>query len=158
MRELGYIEGKNIQVEYRYVEGKSEHISSLVTELIQLKVDVLVSGAFSAIRVARRRTRNNSHGLSTLTIRSVGLVDSLARPGGNITGLARRPGPADQAELLELLTEAVPGIKRVGILFVYQQTFSRRRLGIVSRDYEAPARALRITAQCRKWPQSEPRA
>ena len=81
MRELGYIEGKNIRVEYRYIEGKSERISNLVTELIQLKVDVLVSGAFSAIRVAKQETKIIPIVIKFLTIRSrLGLVDSLARP------------------------------------------------------------------------------
>jgi ABC-type uncharacterized transport system substrate-binding protein len=146
MRELGYIEGKNIQVEYRYVEGKSERISSLVTELIQLKVDVLVSGAFSAIRVAKQETK-----IIPIIINlpddpvAVGLVDSLARPGGNITGLTRL-GRELSGKRLELLTEAVPGIKRVGILWSRTNVLAPRNRNSFQ-DYEAPARALKITAQ-----------
>src|SRR5882672_4012023 len=56
MRDLGYVEGKNIQVEYRYIEGKSERIATLVTDLVQLKVDVLVTAALSATRVAKKET------------------------------------------------------------------------------------------------------
>jgi putative tryptophan/tyrosine transport system substrate-binding protein len=59
LRDLGYIEGKNIQVEYRYIEGKSDRIPSLVAELVQLKVDVLVSSALSAIRVAKKETKTS---------------------------------------------------------------------------------------------------
>jgi putative ABC transport system substrate-binding protein len=57
LRDLGYLEGKNIQVEYRYIEGKSERIPSLVSELLQLKVDVLVTAALSATRVAKKETK-----------------------------------------------------------------------------------------------------
>ena len=60
MRELGYVEGKNIQVEYRYIEGKSQRTPSLVSELIQLKVDVLISAALSATRVAKKRDQESS--------------------------------------------------------------------------------------------------
>jgi ABC-type uncharacterized transport system substrate-binding protein len=90
LRDLGYIEGKNIRVEYRYAEGKLDRIPSLVAELVQLNVDVLVSPAGPAIRAAKQATK-------TIPIVMVitgdpvatGLIDSLARPGGNITGLTR---------------------------------------------------------------------
>jgi len=90
LRDLGYIEGKNIQVEYRYAEAREDHVPSLVAELVQLKVDALVSPYRPAIRAAKQATK-------TIPIVMVttgdpvadGLVDSLARPGGNITGLTR---------------------------------------------------------------------
>jgi len=146
MRELGYIEGKNIQVEYRYIEGKSEHIATLVTDLIQLKVDVLVTAALSATRVAKKETNTIPIVINVPDDPvALGLVDNLARPGGNITGLARL-GRELSGKRLELLTEAAPGIKRVGIL--YSSTGvggpgTRRNF----EDYEDPARALKITAQ-----------
>jgi ABC-type uncharacterized transport system substrate-binding protein len=145
MRELGYVEGKNIQVEYRYIEGKSERIPSLVTELIQLKVDVFVTDALSATRVAKKETKTIPIVINVPDDPvGLGLVDSLARPGGNITGLSRL-GRELSGKRLELLTEAVPGIKRVGILY------ARTGIGTITRrvfeDYEVPARALKITAQ-----------
>jgi putative ABC transport system substrate-binding protein len=146
MRDLGYVEGKNIQVEYRYIEGKSERIATLVTGLIQLKVDVLVTAALSATRVAKKETKTIPIVINVPDDPvALGLVDNLARPGGNITGLARL-GRELSGKRLELLTEAVPGIKRVGIL--YSSTGvgapgTRRNF----EDYEVPARALKITAQ-----------
>jgi putative tryptophan/tyrosine transport system substrate-binding protein len=146
MRELGYVEGKNIQVEYRYIEGKSERIPSLVTELIQLKVDVLVTAALSATRVAKKETKTIPIVINVPDDPvALGLVDSLARPGGNITGLTRI-GRELSGKRLELLIEAVPGIKRVGILYSTTRiagTRTRRNF----EDYEVPARALKINAQ-----------
>src|SRR6266571_648921 len=86
LRDLGYVEGKNILVEYRYIEGKRDRISGLVAELVQLKVDVFVSPTQSVILAAKQATRTipivmaiNGNPVT------LGLVDSLARPGGNIT-------------------------------------------------------------------------
>ena len=146
MRELGYVEGKNIQVEYRYIEGKSERTPSLVSELIQLKVDVLISAALSATRVAKKETKKIPivFNIPDDPV-AVGLVESLARPGGNITGVARL-GRELSGKRLKLLTEAIPGIKRVVILYSPTNiltTSSRRNY----EDYEAPARALKITPQ-----------
>src|SRR5262249_18083237 len=87
LRELGYIEGKNILVEYRYVEGRVDRIPSLVAELMQLKVDVFISGNLVAIRAAKQATKTIPIVMVT-TADPAGLIDSLARPGGNITGLS----------------------------------------------------------------------
>src|SRR5262245_64973458 len=90
MRELGYVEGKNIQVEYRYIEGKSERTPSLVSELIQLKVDVLISAALSATRVAKKETKKIPIVFNIPDDPdAVGLVDRLARTGGYITVCVR---------------------------------------------------------------------
>jgi putative tryptophan/tyrosine transport system substrate-binding protein len=112
LRDLGYIEGKNILVEYRYAEGKVDRIPRLVAELVQLKVDVLVSPAFPAIRAAKQATKTipivmliNADPVAT------GIVDSLARPGGNITGLARFMTELS-GKRLELLKEMVRDIAR----------------------------------------------
>src|SRR5207249_10796091 len=90
LRDLGYNEGKNIVVEYRYAEGKNERFPGLVAELVQLKVDALVITALPAIRAAKQATKTipivvliNADPVAT------GLIDSLARPGGNITGIAK---------------------------------------------------------------------
>jgi len=140
LRDVGYIEGKNIRVEYRYIEG-TDSIPSLVAELVQLKVDVLVLGPLPAIRAAKQATKTIPIVMvTTQDPVAAGFVDSLARPGGNITGLTTL-----QRELsgkrLELLKEAVPGISRVGALMSAAQTRDDFKW------YEAPARALKLQLQ-----------
>src|SRR5437870_10497241 len=117
LRDLGYIEGKNILVEYRYAEGKEDRIPSLVNELVQLKVDVLVVPVLPAILAAKQATKtipivmvSNADPVAT------GIVDSLARPGGNITGLSTLTRDLS-GKRLELLTEVAPRISRVGVLW-----------------------------------------
>jgi putative ABC transport system substrate-binding protein len=116
LKELGYIEGKNINVEYRGARGDTRKIPSLVRELVQLKVDVLVAPVLPAIQAAKEATRR----IPLIMVISedpvaAGLVDSLARPGGNITGLTRL-----QRELsgkgLELLKQTIPRLARVAVL------------------------------------------
>src|SRR5215510_10296018 len=90
LRDLSYIEGENILVEYRYAEGNLDRIPGLVGELVQLKVDVLVSGNFQAIRTAKQASKTIPIVMvTTVDPVATGLVDSLARPGGNITGLTK---------------------------------------------------------------------
>ena len=90
LRELGYIEGKNILVEYRYAEGKLDRVPGLVAELVQLKVDVIVSPVGAAIRAAKQATKTIPIVMMiTADPVAAGLIDSLARPGGNVTGLTR---------------------------------------------------------------------
>jgi putative ABC transport system substrate-binding protein len=143
LQELGYIEGKNILVEYRYIEGKRDRIPSLVAELVQLKVDVLVSPNLPAIRAAKQATK-------TIPIVMVtnwdpveeGLIDSLGRPGGNITGLSRLTRDLS-GKRLELLKEAVPGISRVGVLEDADSPVQTKPF----KDYQAAGRALKIQLQ-----------
>ena len=116
LRELGYMEGKNITIEYRWAEGKIDRLPQLATELVQLKVDVLVTAGSPGIRAAKQAT-------ATIPIVMAvggdpigsGFVASLARPGGNITGLSNLAEDL-VAKLLELLKEAVPGVSRVAVL------------------------------------------
>jgi len=143
LRDLGYVEGENIVIEFRYAEGKPDRIPSLVAELVQLKVDVLVSGDDPTIRVAKQATKTipivmliNQDPVAT------GLVDSLARPGGNITGISRLTRELS-GKRLELLTEVVPGMARVGILWDSGSEGSK----ISSREYHAAARDLKIQLQ-----------
>jgi ABC-type uncharacterized transport system substrate-binding protein len=90
LRDLGYIEGKNILVEYRYPEANVERIQNLVAELVQLKVDVLVVITLTSIQAAKQATKTIPIVMvTTVDPVATGLVDSLARPGGNITGLTR---------------------------------------------------------------------
>ena len=88
LRDLGYVEGKNILVEYRYVEGKSDRIPGLVAELVQLKVDALVMRPQPAIRAAMQATKTIPIVMvTTQDPVAAGFINSLARPGGNITGI-----------------------------------------------------------------------
>jgi putative ABC transport system substrate-binding protein len=115
LRELGYVEGKNIVIEYRYAEGKRDRESELAAELVRLKVDVIVTSGASVTRAAKEAT-------STIPIVMAqdpdpvgnGFVASLARPGGNITGLATL-NPELSGKRLELLKEVVPRLSRVAV-------------------------------------------
>jgi putative tryptophan/tyrosine transport system substrate-binding protein len=140
LRDLGYIEGKNILVEYSYAEGKRDRTPSQVAELVHLKVDVLVVRSLSAIRAAKQATKTIPIVMvTTQDPVATGLIDSLARPGGNITGLTGLTRELS-GKRLELLKEAVPGISRVGVLRDADSA-------IDSKEYEAAARALKIQLQ-----------
>jgi putative ABC transport system substrate-binding protein len=153
LQELGYIEGKNILVEYRYVEGRVDHIPSLVAELMQLKVDVFISGNLVAIRAAKQATTTIPIVMvTTADPVTAGLIDSLARPGGNITGLSRLNRDL-RGKRLELLKEVVPRISRVGVLW---DTSSTPELSTAFEDYETAARALKIPIQSLKVRSSNP--
>ncbi len=118
LRELGYVEGQNIVIEYRYAEGKFERLPDLAAELVRLKVDVIVAaGGIQAIRAAKNAT-NTTPIVMTAAIDPVGdaLIASLARPGGNITGLSLG-GPELYGKRLELLKETVPKVSRVAFLW-----------------------------------------
>ena len=142
LQALGYIEDKNIRVEYRYFETKRELIPPLVNELLQMNVDVLVLGAPPAIRAARQATKTIPIVIITNQDPvAAGYVESLARPGGNTTGvtnLTRELG----GKRLELLKEIVPKLSRVGILW----NSDALEIGLARgfKEYEAKARALKI--------------
>src|SRR5262245_22445101 len=117
LRELGYVEGKNIVIEFRSAEGEPDRVPSLVAELVHLKVDVFVSQATGGILAAKQATQTIP--IVMLTVQDPvqrGLIDSLARPGGNITGLIRLTVELS-GQRLELLKEVIPGISRVGMLW-----------------------------------------
>jgi putative tryptophan/tyrosine transport system substrate-binding protein len=135
LRDLGYIERKNILVEYRYLEGKEDRTPTLLAELLQLKVDVLVVISLSSIRAAKQATKTIPIVMVTnFDPVASGLVDSLSNPGGNLTGLTRFTRELS-GKRLELLKEMVPKVSRVGLLEVANP---------YSKDYEPAARALKI--------------
>jgi putative ABC transport system substrate-binding protein len=143
LRELGYIEGKNILVEYRYAEGSEDRLRVLVAELVQLKVAVVVSPALSGIRAAKEATKTIPIVMVTTSDPvAAGLIDSLARPGGNITGVTRLTRDLS-GKRLELLKEAVPGISRVGILAAASAT-AESNTATALKDYKTAARALNV--------------
>jgi len=117
LRQLGYLEGKNILVEYRYIEGRQERVASFVLELVHIPVDVLVIPHTGAIFEAKQTTKT----IPIVIVTNIdpvanGIVDSLARPGGNITGLARLTREL-AGKRLELLREVVPKLSNVGVLW-----------------------------------------
>jgi putative ABC transport system substrate-binding protein len=117
LRDLGYVEGKNILIEYRYAEGKSDRLRGLAAELVRLKVDVIVTTGGQASRAAKATTTTIPI-VFTLVSDPVGegLVASLARPGGNLTGLSSVSQDLS-GKRLELLKEAIPKVSRVAVLY-----------------------------------------
>jgi ABC-type uncharacterized transport system substrate-binding protein len=119
LRELGHIEGQNITIEYRYAEGKSDRLPELAAELVRLKVDVIVgSGGQTAIRAAMNATKTipivmAGQGSDPV---AAGLIDSLARPGANVTGLTTL-NPELGGKRLEILKEAIGKVTRVAVLY-----------------------------------------
>ena len=144
LRKLGYVEGKNIVIEWRHAEGKAERMSELATELVRLKVDLIVSpGGAPTTRAAKE---------ATITIPIVmaqdgdpvgsGFVASLARPGGNITGLSTL-APELSGKQLELLKEIVPRLSRVAVLGTSTRPGTAQQL----RETELAAGALGVKLQ-----------
>jgi putative tryptophan/tyrosine transport system substrate-binding protein len=119
LRELGYIEGQNIAIEYRYAEGKNDRLPELAADLVHLKVDIIVVAAGDvAIQAAKNATKTIPivlGGTGSDPVRA-GFVESLARPGGNVTGVTRL-SRALGGKRLELLKEAVPKLSRVAVLY-----------------------------------------
>jgi putative ABC transport system substrate-binding protein len=146
LRELGYIEGQNIAIEYRYAEGRRDRESGLAAELVRLKVDIIVVASGDVtIQAAKNATKTIPivmTGLGSDPVRA-GHVESLARPGGNVTGitnLTRELG----GKRLELLKEAVPKLSRVAVLYDPANPGS---LHEVKELLPADARALKLTIQ-----------
>ena len=143
LRDLGYVDGKNIAIEYRGAEGKLERVPSLVTELVRLEVDVLVVPIRPAILAAKQATK-------TIPIVMVtggdpvatGLIDSLARPGGNVIGVSTLNRELI-GKRLELLTEVIPNLSRVGVLQNQDEPAALDTL----KEHETEARALKIQVQ-----------
>ena len=119
LRDLGYIEGQNIAIEYRYSEGKRDRAPELVSELVGLKVDIIVvSGGDPWVRAAKNATKTIPIVMAGAGLDPVeaGFIDSLARPGGNVTGITNL-GSELGGKRLELLKEAVPKVARVAVLY-----------------------------------------
>jgi putative ABC transport system substrate-binding protein len=116
LRELGYVEGKNIAIESRFTENKLDRLPTLADELVRLKVDIIVAGGRNDTRAAKNATKTIPIvGRSLLDPVAGGLIDSLARPGGNVTGFTPI---ADVlvGKRLELLKETVANLSRVALL------------------------------------------
>ena len=116
LRELGYVEGKNIIIEWRSAEGKLDRLPALADELVRLKADVIVTSGGQATRAAKEATKTIPIVMAQVSDPvGSGFVASLARPGGNITGLSTL-APELSGKRLELLKETVPKLSRVAVL------------------------------------------
>jgi putative ABC transport system substrate-binding protein len=133
LRELGYVEGKNLVIEYQYANGRTDHLSELAAKLVDRKVEIIVTAGPSATRAAKQ---------SATTIPIVmaqdsdpvesGLIASLARPGGSITGLSR-VSPELSGKQLELLKETVPAVSQLAVFENSAQPGNRQSLNEVER-------------------------
>ena len=147
LRDLGYVEDRTVVIEYRDAEGKLERLPALVTELVALKVDVIVAPGTPAALAAPQATR-------TLPIVIIavgnpvtsGLVTSLARPGGNVTGLSMLGTAELVGKRLELLTQAVPGVSRVAVLR-HPGFVPERSEKVILKATDAAAQALGVRLQ-----------
>jgi putative ABC transport system substrate-binding protein len=143
LRELGYVEGQTISIEYRWAEGKVDRLPSLAAELVGLKVDVIVTGGgVPGVHAAKRATdtipivfTNAADPVAS------GLVASLARPGGSVTGMATM-SPEIIGKRLQLLKEAIPTVARVAIL--YNPAFSGSLFNLKAAQGAAPALGLTV--------------
>jgi putative tryptophan/tyrosine transport system substrate-binding protein len=143
MHEIGYVEGRNILIHYRWAEGRPERLASLADELIQLRVDVIVTHSNAAVAALQHATRTIPIVVAVMgdPVGS-GFVTSLARPGGNITGFATL-AESLAGKWVELLKEAVPTISRFGVLAVSQTAAHRSSWT----EIQAAAQALQTTPQ-----------
>ena len=146
LHELGYTEGQNVIVEGQYAEGRPDRLPELATELLRLKVDIIVAFSTTAARPVKQAS-------DTIPIVAVGMADpvadelvaSLARPGGNVTGTTFL-GPDLVAKRLQLLREVVPGLSRVAALW-HPHAYSERTMAGVLKEVEAAARTLGLQLQ-----------
>ena len=145
LRELGYVEGQNIAIEYRYAEGAEERLLNLAAELVQLKVDVIFTSGTIATQAAKNATKTIPIVLTSVSDPvATGLVASLAHPGGNVTGLSSLSSNLGGKQL-ELLKEAFPKLSRVAILWDPTNVSNAMGLG----ETKGAAGALGITLQLR---------
>jgi putative ABC transport system substrate-binding protein len=143
LHDLGWVEGKNISIEYRYADGREDRLPDLAADLVRLKVNVIVTTVNTDTLAAKNATRT-----IPIVMASAGdpvgggLVESLARPGGNITGLSQI-APDLAGKRLQLLKEIIPRLDRVAVLWNPQGTTSP----IAWREIQLPAQELSVKLQ-----------
>jgi putative ABC transport system substrate-binding protein len=142
MRELGYVEGRNLVLETRYADGRTERLPELFADLLALRMDVIVTGSVPAVLAAKKATATVPIVFAgVLDATAQGIVTNLARPGGNITGSTYGTGEAAiAAKWMDLLKEAAPQISHVAVLFNSDDPQSAQQL----RSIEDAARRLRV--------------
>ena len=140
LRDLGWVEGKNISIEYRHAEGRRGRIPDLAADLVRLKVDVIVAPLVGDARAARRATKTIPIVMAGATDPvGSGLIESLARPGGNVTGLTQMNIELN-GKRLELLKEIVPKLSRVAVLWNPKGRFGQ----LAWKELQLPARHLGV--------------
>ena len=143
LHELGYMEGKNIDIQHRNAEGKPERLSELAAELVRLKVEVIVTMDGQGTQVARKATQTIPIVMTQIgDAVAAGIVESLARPGGNVTGLTQMQ-PEISGKRLELLKETFPKVSRVTVL--HDPTSRSNLLGL--KEIQTAARSLGLIVQ-----------
>ncbi len=143
LRELGYVEGKNVALEIRSADGRGERLPGLAAELVGLKVDVILAASNPAIAAAQKATTSIPIVMTTATDPvAVGFVASLSRPEGNITGLTVQT-PDVAGKRLQLLKEVVPNLSRVAVLWDPGHPGGRLQVN----EAQAAARTLRVRVQ-----------
>ena len=141
LRELGHLEGKNVVLEYRWAEGRPERLAELAADLVRHKVDVIVASSQGPALAASRVTKTIPIVMVNVTDPvGMGLVASLARPGGNVTGLSQQLTPEIRAKQLQLLKETLPRLARVAVLHSSSTTVGLR-------EYETAGQALELRVQ-----------
>jgi len=146
LREHGYIPGRNLVIECRWTEGRSERGAALTWELVSLKPDLIVAHGNSNALTAKQATRTIPIGMAGVVDPEGWLVGTLAHPGGNVTGLTGTVGGEIYGKQLQLLKEAVPNVSRVAVLsylssaaFMGERGAAARALGLTLQPYEARA-------------------
>ena len=154
LAELGYVEGQNVVIEYRSADGRPERFSDLATELVRLKVDVIVTRGTPATLAAKQATQTIPIVMASSGGDPVfeGIVASLTRPGGNVTGLHIMAPPELGGKRLQLLKEAVPGSSRIGVLWNPGDLHAP----LIVRDTERTARAMGVPLKSLEVQRSEP--
>jgi putative ABC transport system substrate-binding protein len=152
LRELGRIEGQNTQIEYRYIEGQQHRVPDLIGEFLRLNADVLVLSTLTSIRAAKQAT-------TTIPVVIVmngdpvaaGVIDSLARPGGNITGVARLTRELN-GKRLEMLKQVIPGISSIAVLWDANGPGPAGSF----KEYESVGRSLHLKIQSHEFRGPDP--
>jgi len=143
LRDLGYVEGQNLTVEWRWGRGTTERFPEFAADVVRLNVDVIVAANTAAGRAAQRATKTIPIVIPTMTDPvGDGFVASLAQPGGNITGLSFQ-SPDLQGKRLQVLKEALPSVSRVALLMDSNETKYR----LVAKEAESVARAIGVRPQ-----------
>jgi putative tryptophan/tyrosine transport system substrate-binding protein len=144
LRERGYVEGQNIVIEYRFSEGRNDRLPELAAELVNLKVKLILASGSPASFAAKEATRTIPIVMGSLAANPVetGLIASLARPGGNITGMTEMASELG-AKRLQLLTQTVPGLSRVAVFW----NPSNPAYGPILKELEAAAQTMGVAIQ-----------
>jgi putative tryptophan/tyrosine transport system substrate-binding protein len=145
LRELGWVEGQNIVIDYRYAEDRVDRLPDLAAELVRLRVDLIIASAGTQVATAAKNATETIP-IVMIAVRDpvgIGLIASLARPGGNVTGVAGSAGLEWVAKQLELLKETAPKIRRVAILSNPANAYHQ----LAIREVNVAARSLGVQLQ-----------